>query len=159
MHSAPPSPPDPWAQLRTNGDEGDFPRPTCICGSGTLPGKGSTWGRAVGHGHFSFAAQTTFSLFYYCRKLYLEENITALCSAGSAGHGKQAGGMGAAGRRGQSRGKPHPRQRSARAGGKLASCHFPVIFAVLETRAGSWKHCWKRRCTINFNCKATLKRQ
>lgn len=78
-------------------------------------------GRAAGHRHLSFAAQTTFSIFYYCRKLHLEENITAHCSAGSAGREKQAGGTGAAGRRWQSRGKPH---LSARAGGNSLRAIF-----------------------------------
>lgn len=51
------------------GDSGDFP---------DLPaGEERTRGRAVGHGCFSFVAQITFSLFYYHRKLHLEENITA----------------------------------------------------------------------------------
>lgn len=52
------SPPGPWAQLGMNGDQG---------GSGAFPDlpadEGSTWGRAVGHGHVSSAAQTTFSPF------------------------------------------------------------------------------------------------
>ena len=124
--------------LRTTGNEwgpgglGGFARPTCI-GNHTLPGKRSMWGRAVGHGHFSVAAQSTFSLFYYCRKLHLEGNIRAHCPAGSALCGKQAGGMGAAGRSGQTRGKPHPRQNSARAGEKLSACRLP------ESSLQSWK--------------------
>ena len=34
-----------------------------------------------------------------------------------------------------------------------------AISAVLETSARSWKCCWKRGCTTNFEYKAILKRQ
>lgn len=99
LHGAPPPPPGhKWEQMGT--------RVTQELSQTYLQGRRA---HGVERRHFSFVAQITFSLFCYCKKLHMEENIPARCSAGSAGHEKQAGR-----RRGQSRGKPHPRQCQGR---------------------------------------------